>query len=120
MDNAGNVLIGGFFSDSIYIDDQITLYSQDSYDDYFYCKFDSDGILLWAKQISSIENALSGRIFSIEATDNNYYLGGLFSDSTIFETDTLVSINHSYDIHIISTDLDGKINWIRKLGGNGG
>jgi hypothetical protein len=119
VDKSGNVLIGGFFSDSIYFDETTTLYSDDGIDDYFYSKFDTDGNLLWAKQIKSIENIISGRIFAIDATENHYYFSGFFADSTIFPNDTIVSLNNSYDIHIIATSLDGDVEWIRKIAGKG-
>jgi len=120
VDIAGDVLIGGFFTDSIYFNASQTLYSDDGIDDYYYAKFDPDnGDLIWVKQIRSISNFYSGRIFAIETTQNAYYFGGQFADSTIIGNDTIISYNDSYDIHLFKTDFNGEIEWIREINGAG-
>ena len=43
-----------------------------------------------------------------------------FYDSIGFETDTVVPYSSQSDVHLLSADLDGTINWIRTIGGIGG
>ncbi|MDF1572515.1 MAG: T9SS type A sorting domain-containing protein [Bacteroidales bacterium] len=119
VDLSGDLLIGAFFSDSIQFDDNLTLYSDDGIDDYFYGKFDPNtGDRIWARQIIGINNNLSGRIFDIVATSDSYYMTGPYADSIGFENDTIVSVNNNYDVHLIKTDLDGNVNWVRSIKGD--
>ncbi|MCF8346874.1 MAG: SprB repeat-containing protein, partial [Bacteroidales bacterium] len=120
LDENGDVLITGFFTDSIQIDESTTFYSNDGVDDYFINKFNPiTGELSWAKQISALNNTLSGRIFETATFTNSYAFVGMYTDSIAFyNLDTIVSANNSPDIHILNTDLNGNINWIRSIKGD--
>lgn len=117
VDESGNVLISGFFSDSITLDTDVTLYSTDATDDYFFAKFDPNtGGNLWARQIKGISGINSGRIFDIASDNTSYYFAGLYADSIIIENDTLVSLTEgNFDVHLIKTDLEGNVGWTRSI-----
>ncbi|MEN8202178.1 MAG: T9SS type A sorting domain-containing protein [Bacteroidota bacterium] len=119
IDSAGDLILAGIFNDSISIYNQKTLYSENETADYFYGKFkSSDGNLLWVKQGKSL-HTLGGRIENIYTDNTSYLFTGNYNDSISFGTDTLLSIGINSDVHLISTDLKGKISWIRKLRGVG-
>jgi len=120
IDNSENILLAGYFKDSIKIYNDTTIYADNSFKDYFYGKFNSnDGGLIWAKSFKSINSNRSGFIFTIIPTDIEYYFVGVFADSIIFGNDTIVSLTPSfYDTHLFSTDLSGNINWFRKIQGD--
>lgn len=119
VDNYGDIIISGYFSDSIQLDADVTLYSENVYNDYFYGKFNpNSGILIWAKQIKSINNNSSGQILGTAPSGNAYTFVGMYKDSIVFDSeDTIVSENNSLDIFILNTDLQGNINWLRSIKG---
>ncbi len=119
IDNQGSLLLGAFYQDSIRINNDTTLYTND-FKDYMYGKFDSGtGDLIWAKALESINTNFSGFTYSFAPADDHYIINGVFADSVRIESDTIVSesINY-YDVHIIKTDLDGNVQWVRKVQGN--
>ncbi|MEN8193438.1 MAG: T9SS type A sorting domain-containing protein [Bacteroidota bacterium] len=120
IDNSDNILLAGYFKDSITIYNDTTIYADNSFKDYFYSKFNSDdGGLIWAKSLKSINSNRSGFIYTIIPTDTEYFFVGVFADSIIFGHDTIVSLTPTYyDTHLFSTDLSGNINWLRKIQGD--
>ncbi len=117
IDKSDNLIISGFFSDSISFNGSNTLFNSNGIQDYFYGKFDpSNGDPIWVKQIVGISN--TGRIFGISAGSDHYLFSGMFADSILIEIDTLVSLNNSFDIHLLKTDLDGNVDWIRTIKGD--
>jgi len=119
IDSSGDLILAGIFNDSIRIYDQQTLYSENASPDYFYGKYKaSDGSLQWVKQGKSLHTS-GGRIENIYADTTSYLFTGSYNDSISFGTDTLLSISSNSDVHLISTDLEGEISWIRKIRGVG-
>jgi len=119
IDNNGNLVLSGTFKDSVQFNNGLTLRSDDGIDDYFYGNFDPVTLQPnWVKQILGIDNLKSGQIFEISTSPEAYYMTGLYADSIGFENDTIVSYNHSYDVHIIKTDYAGDIQWMRTINGN--
>ena len=119
IDNAGNILLAGFYQDSVNIAGETTLYTN-AFKDYFYGKFNSsNGDLIWAKAIESINSNFSGFVYSFAPASDHYILTGVFADSVELGNDTIVSstVNY-YDTHVIKTDTDGEILWYRKIQGN--
>ena len=111
-----NLLISGYFTDSIDFDGEVTLKSNNAIDDFYYAKLSqSDGSLIWIKQCSGIDNPSSGRITAIQTEPGSYTLAGLFLDSISVGDDTLVS--QSIDVFVMKTDLDGNVTWIRQVSG---
>ncbi|MBN1131775.1 MAG: T9SS type A sorting domain-containing protein [Bacteroidales bacterium] len=119
IDTNGDLIIAGFFTDSIAFYNDTTIYSRDGYDDYFYAKFKSEnGNFVWAKQIKGISSPLYGIITNIETTDQSYYFSGYFSDSIVIDNDTIASEGELYDIHLIKTDTAGTSQWVRTIVGD--
>jgi hypothetical protein len=117
----GNLIINGFFTDSILIGSDTTLYSNDGFDDVFYSSFDLNGNHLWSRQIKYINGDnifFYPALFSSLSTDTEFYFSGIYADSIILDQDTLVSRNHSYDILLFQTDLEGNVLWSRSIGGD--
>lgn len=117
-DDAGDIIVGGFFADSISFDGEGSLKSNNSIDDFYYAKFSQlDGSFIWAKQLRGIDNIASGRIVSISSEASSYAFVGLYYDSISIGIDTLVSLDNSIDVFVLNTDLDGNVNWIREISG---
>ncbi len=118
VNSSGDIILAGFFTDSIEIAADTTLYSNDGYDDFFYSSFTSDGEHMWSKQIKGISSPIWSSIYNISVLDDGYVMSGNFADSVVFEDDTIVSVNESYDIHLFKTDFSGKVQWLRKIQGD--
>ncbi len=118
-DESGNVILAGLFIDSINIYNELSLYSNKSYADYFYGAFDpTNGNVKWLKQISSLNNSNS-KINDIYGDTNSYLFTGVFADSVGFEDDTIVAYNNKNDVHLFASDSTGTISWIRTIRGAG-
>ncbi|MDT8432936.1 MAG: T9SS type A sorting domain-containing protein [Bacteroidales bacterium] len=119
IDKQGFLLLGAFYQDSIKINEDTTLYTN-AFKDYMYGKFDSGtGDLVWAKALESIDSNFSGFTYSFAPAEDHYIITGVFADSVRIQTDTIVSesVNY-YDVHIFKTNLNGDVQWIRKVQGN--
>jgi len=118
VDKNDNLILSGFFTDSISLNGDTSLYSNDGFDDYFYSKFEnSNGDLIWVKQIKAISSVNSGRLTSVAITNEAYVLNGFFADSIVIENDTIVAASNLYDVHLIKTDLSGNHEWVRTING---
>ncbi len=83
---------------------------------YFLVKYDLDGHLIHARRIYSSSNGilLSNMIYL-----NDYlYLGGYFSDTLIYDNDTILSNNRSSDFLLMKIDLNGNLVWMNHFGGS--
>ncbi|MFO7671546.1 MAG: T9SS type A sorting domain-containing protein, partial [Bacteroidales bacterium] len=119
LDLNGDLLLGGYFADSIQFSDDLTVYTDNSFKDYFIAKLEpTDGLAQWCKPLKSIDTNFSGFIYAITATDNNYYISGVFADSVDIGIDTIVSeTKNYYDTHLIKSDKQGNFEWIRLIKG---
>ncbi|MBN1181835.1 MAG: T9SS type A sorting domain-containing protein [Bacteroidales bacterium] len=118
IDYDGNVIIAGNFIDSLTINNDTTLYSDNPSRDYFYAKFETaNGDLQWVRQIRTLSDGV-GNIWNIDCSPNSYAFTGSFADTIGFDNDSIFSYNTFSDIHVFKTDYSGDINWIRKLSGN--
>ncbi|MBN1415445.1 MAG: T9SS type A sorting domain-containing protein [Bacteroidales bacterium] len=120
-DQSGNLLLAGFFRDSISISNDLTLHGNDVlYYNCFYTKLEpTNGDALWAKNINTINSLVGVNILNISTTNEHYYYTAVFSDSIEVDNDTLISNNNSFDILLFKSDLDGNIEWYRKIYGTG-
>ncbi|MFH0757928.1 MAG: hypothetical protein V2B15_11625, partial [Bacteroidota bacterium] len=61
LENPNEILISGFFADSITLNNDTTLYSQNAFPDIFFSKITSEnGEVVWSKKISYLNNPLTG------------------------------------------------------------
>lgn len=109
-------ILTGNFLDSINFNNDTTLYANNGNVNYFYSKFSSEtGDLIWAKGVNSITGFLGGFLYDVNIGSDYYVFSGVFLDSTGFENDTIVSLDNSNDAHILVTDFDGNIQWLRTI-----
>ncbi len=114
-DPAGNIYVTGGFESSSIIFDSITL-NQDSVGaDIFIAKYDNSGNVVWAKRAggSTFDNA-----YSIDSDAyGNLYVGGTFSGTCVFGSDTLISNSNYSDLLLLKFDNNGNEIWARRAGG---
>ena len=69
-------MLAGIFLDSINVYNQLSLYSSNASQDYFYAKFESaDGDIQWIKHANTFSN-LAGRFDNVYARKTSYLLTG--------------------------------------------
>lgn len=117
FDLEGNLLLVGFFLDSLVIGNCPncdTIIGTDKVSN-FIAKADINGNIIWSKDIIGNHNAT--RISRIEINHNSYYFGGSYIGKIFFDKDTLESLGNYYDNFIYKTDLSGNENWVRNISG---
>ncbi|MGB3948119.1 MAG: T9SS type A sorting domain-containing protein [Bacteroidia bacterium] len=120
IDNWGNVYSTGTFSGTADFDPGVgisNLISTGSNDIYI-SKQDSEGNLIWAKQIGGTDYD-EGVSINIDG-NNNIFIGGVFEGTTDFDsgvgTANLTSSGES-DIFILKLDTAGNFIWVKQFGG---
>jgi len=88
VDNNGNILVTGSFSDEADFDGTI-LHSYSTYENVFMVKYLSNGNQVFAKRVAWGPALSRGTNLSIN-NSNNIFLNGFYNDTLFFETDTLI------------------------------
>jgi hypothetical protein len=89
----GDILLAGYYKDSISFYSDTTLYASSTANQLFYAKFNSNnGTFSWAKNIEVLTGAIGGRIFDIAINSDQYIFSGTFAGSVVFGNDTISSI----------------------------
>ncbi|HYD21172.1 MAG TPA: SBBP repeat-containing protein, partial [Flavipsychrobacter sp.] len=121
LDNEGNVLVTGYFSDSIDADPGagvLNMAPQGGTYDFLIQKLTPSGDLIWARQISGTAEEYANAI--ITDANGGIYLTGIFEDTVDFDpsvgTDTLISAGMN-DIFILHLDSAGQFVWVKQIGG---
>lgn len=114
-DFSGNVYTVGVFSgEGDFRPDTLTVNLKSAgKDDVFIQKLDSLGKFVWVKQIGGIG---ADKIFNASIFDNALYVVGSFEETVDFDNNSKQSAGGS-DGFIAKFDLDGKLTWIKTLGG---
>ncbi|GAA4348792.1 hypothetical protein GCM10023185_05030 [Hymenobacter saemangeumensis] len=124
IDNAGNVLVGGFFTGTITAGSSPTITATGG-NSGFVAKLDpSNRTWLWATRsaalFGSTHETIRGRGLAVDAA-NNVAVSGSFSGSITLGSTSLTSINNTADMYV------GKLNgstgqwlWAVRAGGGGG
>lgn len=123
VDNADNVVITGFFDNTVNFDPGGTNDSQTSggYNDGFVLKLKSDGSYLWAKTLKGVDNVRSFE--AVTSDDNEIYVAGAFYLSADFDPgpsafNLVAGINtYDYDGFVLKLDPNGGLIWAKQLGG---
>lgn len=113
-DNAGNLYILGFFSETAELTVGSIVLSPNTTQSFFVAKYDSNGNSLWAKTVGGYGTG------SITTDSNcNIYITGYFEGTTTkFDSITLLNTNSGYsDIFIAKYDSTGNIIWAKSAGG---
>ncbi|MDP8202335.1 MAG: T9SS type A sorting domain-containing protein [Candidatus Tenebribacter burtonii] len=111
IDDNGNSYITGFFQNTTFFGSYTLISSGYNFNDIFAAKMDTNGNWLWANQAGGSE-WLAGNDIAIDI-NGEIYLTGIFENSTIFGSHSLVS-NGSSEIFVaklgINTSLDSEIS----------
>ncbi len=112
--NGDNFYLGGYFTDSLFIDND-TLVADNHSSDIAIINFDAFGNVIWAKRFGD-DNV--EKIFGIESDEsNNIYITGAFQDSLIIGNDTLYGTNATaYDLFVAKLDPNGNELWATAKG----
>jgi hypothetical protein len=120
-DASGNIYTAGYFSDSMIFDSlglNFSLKSAGLYDA-FVMKTDSNGKLIWAKQLGGKRNDVA---YSISLTpQNEVVVAGHFNDTMYFNqnpTNYVVS-SGDFDAYVAKLTSDGNLIWMKRFGGKG-
>ncbi|NPA37560.1 MAG: T9SS type A sorting domain-containing protein [Chlorobi bacterium] len=121
-DNENNVLVTGYFNRTVDFDPdeyktkEITVLGYIGYNDIFVVKLNSDGNLVWIKQIGG-NNHQEGNGIDVD-TDNNIFITGTFQDTVDFDPgDDIKELTAiSTDIFVESLDQNGNFKWVKHIG----
>ncbi|MDE5089696.1 MAG: DUF4347 domain-containing protein, partial [Trichodesmium sp. St16_bin2-tuft] len=121
-DSSGNLLVAHTYNGSIDIDGdgQNDLTSLNSSQDGYVAKFDSNGNLIWHKNIGGSDNDNASSI-TTDSSDN-VLVGGYFKGNIDIDGDgnnDLTSLNSSEDSYAAKFDSSGNLLWAKNIGGRG-
>ena len=88
----------------------------------FVAKYDSRGLLIWAKRAVQGQSLIEGGGIGIDTAGNSYITGGYYESATFApgepnEVTLLAPLN--YDIFVAKYDVNGALVWARRAGGLG-
>ena len=117
-DISGNVFVTGYFKSSAINFGSISLTnSSGSFSDLFLVKYDSNGIVQWAKNPQGVLNE-SGNDIATDVNGNVYITGYYQSDTLDFGTITVSNNSPSYyDSFTAKYDNNGNVIWANTTGG---
>jgi len=116
-DKAGNVLITGWFYDTLHINNiYLVSHGNGVLGDIFLIKYAPDGSLVFASNFGGTQSTM-GRSVSSDL-QNNIYLSGGFRGTVTFGNYSLTSLG-SYDAFIVKCSPDGTPVWAKQAGGTG-
>lgn len=111
-DSDGNIYSTGDFSSVTFED---TTFTASGNNNCFITKYDSDGVLIWAKQLESTSSCYGWRIKT--KTDNEIVLlGGVRADLT-FNNETYTLTGNSQAALVVGLDADGNTSWVYHTSG---
>ena len=114
-DSAGNVYVFGYYSSSVTIGSIILTSAGSS--DVFVAKYDTDGIVQWAKSIGG-GGSDSGFGIAADSAGNVYVTGG-YSGTATFPPGTTLTSAGSSDVFVAKYDTGGTFQWARSIGVGG-
>lgn len=112
LDAAENLLITGFFTDSLQLDDQ---HFSATAGDFFLLKMNKAGDLDWFYQ-SGLEGTIEGKSAAV-LSDGNIAVAGTFQGKVKFDSDTLMTNTPDSDVFLALFSEEGLPLWSRKAGG---
>ncbi len=114
FDNAGNVIVGGWYSKTMTVGE--TVLKSLGADDMFIAKFDPAGTLMWIKSIGAENIEL---VQSIAATKDNALIAtGEFRAEVMFGATKLKSAGNA-DIFLLKLEATGEVAWAKRFGSTG-
>lgn len=116
LDSQGNVCVVGLVKNDSKFgnnDSNIVLSGYGTHD-IFLSKYNNDGSFKWAKRYGSTGTD-QGQNLTIDSNDN-WYVGGYFSNSCVFD-DTILVSSGATDCFVLSVDSLGELRWVFSFGG---
>lgn len=116
----GDVIITGYFGDTVDFDLGDSVYNLISYgyNDAFILKLSNEGEFIWAKSYGGLDNTIAETHLS--DINGNIYVAGYYLDSVDFDPGLGVynlESNGSTDIYIQKLDSNGDFIWAKSFGG---
>ncbi len=112
-DKAGNILVAGFFEDSLAIAD--TVLQSEGNTDLFVAKFTPAGELTWALRQGQSGDT-RGTAVGLTA-DSDVVIAGYFNDTTRIADTVLTANTYDRDAFLTRISKDGQPLWAKKAGG---
>ncbi len=113
-DQSGNVLITGYFRDTITLNSTMLISKVGT--SAFVAKYNPSGVLLWAAQSRSTHfygNLISGNSIAVDHT-GNIYIAGQFGDTLSFGAQTLIAFTqYNTSSFLVKYDSSGNVLWAR-------
>lgn len=113
LDQSGNTFVTGSFQDTAYFG-TTTLISNGDYD-IFLAKYDTSGILSWARKAGGPSED-KGHAITVDDSGNTY-ITGHFEQTVAFGNNSLTS-KGNHDIFVAKFDPAGNLRWANQAGGN--
>ena len=123
VDDLGNTYITGYFNKQTFFSDSVSLIpfvGQDTIYDTFIAKYDTDGNLIWVKQIGSGSILQRSESLAIDSLGNLLVLG-TFHEVTDFNPDSIEThilsphLQGATDIYILKLDSSGNFIWVKNI-----
>jgi hypothetical protein len=115
IDLNGNTFLSGHFQNTATFES--TVLASKGGNDLFAAKYNSNGVLQWARQGGGSGNDVGAGI-RIDGSGNSY-VTGWFTGGASFDTVNVNSISGSEDIFIAKYNPSGTILWVKPFGGAG-
>ncbi len=112
-DASGNSYITGFYTNDSISFGQIMI-PNDSLDNSFIAKYDTDGNVIWAKKIGGDCEAKDLALFN-----NNIYVSGQFNADTLKYGSSTLIVNGTTDFFLVNCDINGNEKWAIKQTADG-
>mgnify|MGYP002859805407 CR=1 FL=1 len=123
IDASGNLVVTGWFYGTVDFDPGAgtVALGNTAGSDIFVAKYDSNGALMWAKQLGGTSANLSGNSIAVDAT-GNVYTTGYFQTSVDFDPDGpsyVLGAQGVLDVFVSKLDVNGNFVWAKSIGGTG-
>ena len=113
-DNAGNVYITGFFTNSATFG--TTTINGYGGRDIYVAKYDMNGVFQWVKAAGSAGRD-EGKSIKLDAF-GNVYICGMYSNAAVFGSQTLTAPNGYFNSFLAKYAPDGTLVWVKTSGGD--
>ncbi len=115
LDAQGNIYAAGSYESNMLFD-TTHLTTPNLFTESFFCKYNNNGQLQWAKSTQGNNaNLISGLAHDRQ---NSFYVTGFFGSNFSMGNATVSSNSPSYDIFLARLDNDGNIKWLNTAGSN--